>query len=246
MILLSARWAVQAQPRVLKHEFLTDMAYEIIASSYAVILGYLVTVILAQSGYVDGSVEARLAQGAAPVNQVPAWLSVLLLFLVGDFLQYWLHRWTHRGRLWDFHAVHHAPQQLDWHHAVRFHPVNYFVYIMPVKLLFILAGVPVWQVFVLGPLSVLYSVLLHANLNFTFGPLRYVLASPVFHRWHHSAEPEARDKNFAPTFPFYDLLFGTFYMPKDRLPGALGIAGNPVPKGIVGQMVYPFRRGRAK
>ena len=29
--------------------------------------------------------------------------------------------------------------------------------------------------------------------------------------------------NFAPTFPIFDVMFGTFYMPKDRLPLQFGI-----------------------
>ena len=34
---------------------------------------------------------------------------------------------------------------------------------------------------------VFMSAFVHANLNWTLGPFRYVLASPVFHRWHHTA-----------------------------------------------------------
>lgn len=43
----------------------------------------------------------------------------------------------------------------------------------------------------------LHSVFIHANLGFRFGWLRYVFATPQFHHWHHGAEPEAIDKNFA-------------------------------------------------
>ena len=81
--------------------------------------------------------------------------------------------------------------------------------------------------------------LVHANLNWTFGPFRYVLASPVFHRWHHSNDPAVRDKNFAPTFPVLDVLFGTFHMPPGRLPSGYGAEG--VPDSFLRQMAYPFR-----
>jgi sterol desaturase/sphingolipid hydroxylase (fatty acid hydroxylase superfamily) len=55
------------------------------------------------------------------------------------------------------------------------------------------------------------DILLHANLPWTFGPLRNALASPAFHRWHHTWEAEGMDRNFSGLFPWIDLLFGTFY-----------------------------------
>jgi sterol desaturase/sphingolipid hydroxylase (fatty acid hydroxylase superfamily) len=54
----------------------------------------------------------------------------------------------------------------------------------------------------------------HANTRISFGPLDYVLASPRFHRVHHSLAENHHDKNFASFFPFLDLLFGTAYFPR--------------------------------
>ncbi|HET8578957.1 MAG TPA: sterol desaturase family protein, partial [Methylomirabilota bacterium] len=87
-----------------------------------------------------------------------------------------------------------------------------------------------------------YAILLHANVPWTLGPLRYAIASPAFHRWHHTSEAEGRDKNFAGLFPLWDLLFGTFYMPRGRQPMQFGVAGDPVPEGLWAQLCYPFRR----
>ena len=95
---------------------------------------------------------------------------------------------------------------------------------------------------VLVPFNVVYSAMVHANLNWTFGPLRYVFASPVFHRWHHTAQEEGMDKNFAPTFPFLDVVFGTFYMPEGRKPEHYGAPGMNVPETFVGQMIWPFKK----
>ena len=89
--------------------------------------------------------------------------------------------------------------------------------------------------------TTLYAIALHANLKWTYGPLRYVVASPAFHRWHHTCAEEGRDKNFAGFLPVWDLLFGTFFMPKGRQPAMFGVA-EPVPGGLLGQLVYPFRR----
>jgi sterol desaturase/sphingolipid hydroxylase (fatty acid hydroxylase superfamily) len=65
--------------------------------------------------------------------------------------------------------------------------------------------------------------------------------SPRFHRWHHTDETEARDKNFAGLLPLWDILFGTYYMPKGRRPFHFGTS-TPVPAGLFGQLAFPFRR----
>jgi sterol desaturase/sphingolipid hydroxylase (fatty acid hydroxylase superfamily) len=68
--------------------------------------------------------------------------------------------------------------------------------------------------------------------------LRYVLVGPVFHRWHH--EESVVDKNFASTFSLWDLMFGTFYMPKNRLPTNYGIDDKQMPQGLLPQLLYPL------
>jgi sterol desaturase/sphingolipid hydroxylase (fatty acid hydroxylase superfamily) len=43
-----------------------------------------------------------------------------------------------------------------------------------------------------GALLVLFALqalFIHANVRLTFGPLRYVLATPEFHHWHHAGDP---------------------------------------------------------
>jgi sterol desaturase/sphingolipid hydroxylase (fatty acid hydroxylase superfamily) len=82
----------------------------------------------------------------------------------------------------------------------------------------------------------------HANLKWTLGPFRYVIAGPVFHRWHHTRAEQGGEKNFASTFPALDLIFGTFYMPKQTLPEAYGVADKAFPPGFGAQMIYPFRQ----
>ncbi|MBV8938488.1 MAG: sterol desaturase family protein, partial [Alphaproteobacteria bacterium] len=53
---------------------------------------------------------------------------------------------------------------------------------------------------------------------------------------------EGGNRNFAPTFPMLDILFGTFYMPKDRLPQDYGVTDPHFPEGFWAQMLYPFRK----
>ena len=93
------------------------------------------------------------------------------------------------------------------------------------------------------PVLTLMAILVHANVDRDWGPFRAVIASPRFHRWHHTDETEARDKNFAGLLPLWDILFGTYYMPREQLPTSFGTA-TPVPTGLIGQIIFPFRRTR--
>ena len=129
----------------------------------------------------------------------------------------------HGAVLWKYHAVHHSSEELDWISAARFHPVNLFLVGSLVDVALLLAGISPNVMLWLGPFTTAHSAFVHANLKWTLGPFKYVLASPVFHRWHHTALETRRNKNFAGTFPVLDLLFGTFYMPKNVLPDAYGI-----------------------
>ncbi|HEY6843585.1 MAG TPA: sterol desaturase family protein, partial [Thermoanaerobaculia bacterium] len=142
--------------------------------------------------------------------------------------------------LWRFHAIHHSSESLDWLAAARVHPVNEalgrILQLVPMFLL----GFDPRVVAAAVPLLTFYAVFLHANVPWDFGPLRYVIATPRFHRWHHTSESEGLDKNFAGLFPWIDVLFGTFYMP-DRQPQTFGVKDS-VPAGFLAQLAYPFRR----
>ena len=176
-------------------------------------------------------------------SSLPLALQVPLILVLADLLAYWSHRLFHGRLLWKFHAVHHSSTALDWLSSVRLHPVNDVVSRVVQVLPLYWMGFNGVALAAFVPFLTFYALLLHANLNWTYGPLRFVVASPVFHRWHHTSEAEGRDRNFAGLFPFIDLAFGTFYMPTGREPREFGVAGEPVPPGLLGQLLYPFRRG---
>jgi len=78
----------------------------------------------------------------------------------------------HRGSLWKYHAMHHASQDLEWISAARFHPVNIVLGTAAVDVVALLCGVSPDIFLVVGPFDIITSCLVHANLNWTFGPLR--------------------------------------------------------------------------
>ena len=163
------------------------------------------------------------------------------MLILGDFIGYWMHRAFHGRRLWRFHAIHHASQDLDWLSSVRLHPVNDAVMRVAGAVPLLLAGFAPVALVSITPVLTLFAVLLHANVDWDWGPLRGVVASPRFHRWHHTDETAARDRNFAGLLPVWDVVFGTYYMPADGRPCAFGTT-TPVPPGLVGQLLFPFRR----
>jgi sterol desaturase/sphingolipid hydroxylase (fatty acid hydroxylase superfamily) len=181
-----------------------------------------------------------------PLKQLPLWVQCPAVMLIQDGLMYWIHRAFHTRRGWAFHATHHSPKVLDWMAAVRFHPVNFLLEFALADVAVLLMGFSPRVFIVLVPYYQVYSAMVHANLNWTFGPLRYVFASPVFHRWHHTAAGAGLNRNFAPSFPFFDVLFGTFYMPPGRLPEEFGNGDPDFPAGFWGQLFYPLRRQARK
>src|SRR6266849_3555960 len=60
----------------------------------------------------------------------------------------------------------------------------------------------------IAPLLTILAILIHANVDWDWGPLRSVIASPRFHRWHHTREDEGLDKNFAGLLPLWDIYSG--------------------------------------
>jgi sterol desaturase/sphingolipid hydroxylase (fatty acid hydroxylase superfamily) len=185
------------------------------------------------------AVTSAILAGYGVASRLPVIVQALLVLVVLDFLQYWLHRLFHGRALWPFHAVHHSAEDLDWTATFRIHPVNFAIYNAGALALVRLIGFSPAAFLIIGPFNLVIGPLVHANLDWTFGPFRYVLASPVYHRWHHVKDPAIHNKNFAPTFPVWDLMFGTFYMPKGVLPEGYGVEG--VPPHFVGQLLYPFR-----
>ena len=122
---------------------------------------------------------------------LPLPAQVLALLLVADFTQYWVHRAFHRSQwLWRFHAIHHSIEQMDWLAGSRLHLVDVIA----------TRGLTYVPIFVLGfsePALMVYVFLvaiqatfIHANVRWTFRGWQRIVATPAFHHWHHSAEPQ--------------------------------------------------------
>ena len=246
------RWrpAVTDQPRW-RRDSATDAIYWLFtplvsgaAARLAVVAAVVVMALRAGAALDRPSIEAYVAT-AGVVQRQPTWLQVIEVLLIGDLVGYWTHRAFHGRRLWNVHAVHHSSTQVDWLSSVRLHPLNEIGSRVVEAVVILALGYPPTIVAAYVPFLTFYAVFIHANVPWNLGPLRRVLASPAFHRWHHAADTDARGKNFAGLFPFIDAVFGTLHLPPDRGPAAFGIAGDPVPAGLWAQLRYPFTASRA-
>lgn len=240
-------WPERRQP-LLRPEIGTDLAYwfftPLVTKTVTRVAVAAVVLALAAAAGVPldrAHVASWVRTPRGFVAGQPLAVQVAEVLLLGELIGYWTHRAFHGSRLWPFHAVHHSSEHLDWLSAVRLHPVNDVVSRGVAAGSLLLLGFAPGIVAAYVPFLTFYAILLHANVPWSFGRLRFVLASPAFHRWHHSCEAEGRDRNFAGLFPWIDLAFGTFHMPAGRTPERLGLAGEHVPPGLLGQLAYPFR-----
>lgn len=178
------------------------------------------------------------------VSGQPVWLQVAEIIVITDIGVYWTHRAFHKiPALWKFHAVHHGIEELDWLGAFHNHPVDAIVTkaisLTPIFFLgFSEASIAVFSTIYLG-----HTLLVHSNVRIPFGPLKWLIASPQFHRWHHANQREAYDKNFAGQLPFLDMLFGTYNPTGDKVPEKYGV-DDPIPSTYFGQIGYPLLRRR--
>lgn len=172
----------------------------------------------------------------------PLWLQFIEILFAVDFFSYWLHRTMHEvPALWKIHAVHHSTEQMDWLASSRVHILE----IIPTRLLgylpiFILGFAPAAVYAYLVFIS-FHAIFIHANVKFRFPVLRWIIATPEFHHWHHTSQKEGVDKNYAAFLPIYDVVFRTTYMPK-HLPTEYSTRGKKLPEGFMAQLLYPFRQ----
>jgi sterol desaturase/sphingolipid hydroxylase (fatty acid hydroxylase superfamily) len=187
----------------------------------------------------DGLV-AFYDNGHGPLAALPLFVQMGIFLIGEDIVLYWTHRLFHGKRMWRYHAVHHSSEELEWISAARFHPINLFLGSVTADVVMLLMGISPNVFIVLGPFTIAHSAFVHANLDWTLGPFKYVIAGPVFHRWHHTAADRGGEKNFAATFPILDVLFGTFYMPAGERPDSYGVSEREFPSSFQGQLAHPF------
>jgi sterol desaturase/sphingolipid hydroxylase (fatty acid hydroxylase superfamily) len=229
---------------LLRRGFWTDLSYWFFTPLVArVVTAFAMLLVLVPVAYaIYGKLDRNLIEhGYGPVSHWPLWVQAVAILAIAEVIGYWMHRAFHASPwLWKFHAVHHSSVDLDWLSAVRVHPGNDVAMKLASTVPILALGFAPVAVAGIMPLLTLFAIGIHAHVDWDFGPLRAVIASPRFHRWHHTDETAARDRNFAGLFPVLDLLFGTYHMSKDARPASFG-TDTKVPNGLLKQLAFPFR-----
>ena len=173
----------------------------------------------------------------------PIWAQAVLMVLVVDLFRYWLHRFAHQNdTLWRLHSVHHSVEQLYWLNTARFHPVEKTLQMCLDSLPFLLMGVDERVLALYFMAYATNGFFQHCNINLRYGVLNYVVGSAETHRWHHSRIPRESNSNYGNTVIIWDLVFGTWFLPRDRDIQDLGLQERDYPKTFLGLMRAPFRR----
>lgn len=151
---------------------------------------------------------------------LPVAISLVVTLAVRAFISFLTHYLMHMVPLfWRLHRVHHLDTELDVTTTVRFHPLEFFVQVIPAVPIVVAFGLTPWVLILYEVLDVVVTLWTHSNTRLPAGVervLRYVVVTPDVHRIHHSAWKQETNSNYGAVFPCWDLIFGTFRaVPRD-------------------------------
>jgi len=167
---------------------------------------------------------------------LPLLLQAVLISLIFDFGQYWMHRGMHNWHpLWLTHAPHHYITQLNINKGSVGNPVELF-----------LIGLGIGGFFdflpraalLAGTFGLAIGTYQHINVRFnTPRWWRFLFNTTEHHSVHHSQDFQASRSNYGATWIIFDRLFGTCVDGEAEL---LGMEGGRK-MSIAETMVFPFR-----
>ncbi|WP_312784722.1 sterol desaturase family protein [Brevundimonas sp.] len=178
---------------------------------------------------------------------MPAWLLVVVSFLLIDLLAYLSHALFHGAPwLWRLHRAHHTDGVVDASTGVRHHPVETLASAALQLTVFAILGVPLLVILAYGLITTLWQFVTHADVRLPEPidrALRLVVVTPGMHRVHHSVRMDEGNSNFGMVLSVWDRLFGTYR----RRPAAeragmdLGVEGESGAPNLTALLVDPLR-----
>ncbi len=162
-------------------------------------------------------------------DSLPFLVTYVIANLIGEFLPYLYHRVSHVGNvnsyfslvLWKIHSIHHLSTSMNWFKTNWVHPINIFLNTFLKMTPLLLLGFSREIIFLVSITHVVIAYLSHANIKTQKSLLDYIIVTPQVHHFHHSTKMNEAG-NFSNIFPFWDLLFGTYYNRKGTV-GKVGV-----------------------
>lgn len=241
VIFVPLEYLFAAHPHeILRKGIITDLGYYFLNSLVPAALLSLPAAALAWGvqRVVPGGFLAMMAG-------LPIWARALAGLVAGEVGYYWGHRLSHEiPFLWRFHSVHHSAEHMDFLVSTRAHPLDMvfsrFCGLVPIYALG-LSG-PIGPAGSLVPvivtlISTTWGFFIHANLRWRFGPLEWLVSTPIFHHWHHTLNGPI-NRNYSSTLPWIDWIFRTHHLPKEW-PESYGVQ-EQLPDSLAAQLAYPL------
>jgi sterol desaturase/sphingolipid hydroxylase (fatty acid hydroxylase superfamily) len=174
---------------------------------------------------------------ASPEQLGPVWLQVAVVLMLVSLFRYWMHRLQHTVPfLWKLHSYHHQVTDLQATNTLVSHPIDYALRNVVIFLVLGVIGFNPFALLIAVPATNISGTFSHCGGDVKGGLLNYLFVTPEVHRWHHSAQvPEGYGYscNYGVEFSFWDIIFGTFYLPqKDGValqPERIGYPGGGLP-----------------
>lgn len=145
------------------------------------------------------------------------WWTFIPCYIIFDLCSYWAHRISHEQRFWwATHVVHHSSENYNLTVSFRLSWMQHLklVFFLPIALI----GFHPIIFFVVNQIAVLFQFWVHTEYIRKLHPaIEYIFATPSNHRVHHGSQEKYINKNYGPTFIFWDRMFGT-YVEEDEQP----------------------------
>jgi len=173
---------------------------------------------------------------------LPLFVQLPLALLIGELMTYTLHRASHEHPLlWRIHALHHSSERLYMLSGGRNHPISTALAYALGTLPLILMGAHAEILVLTAVFTATNGMLQHANIDYVFGPLNWVISTADLHRWHHSEVVHESCSNYGSNLIVWDVLFGTRFLPADRRISKVGLGpDSDFPNDFVGHLMSPF------
>jgi sterol desaturase/sphingolipid hydroxylase (fatty acid hydroxylase superfamily) len=150
-------------------------------------------------------------------------LQAIGALLLGDFLQYWIHRGMHSytwfgNLMWNTHRWHHEPTALTAIAGYRgsiLHRLLFGLALVIIPAIVFDIRSPTVIAIILT-YNTIHELVLHSNTKIHFGPLSWLFATPAWHRVHHARDGKLQGTNLGNRITIWDRLFGT-YSPVEAL-----------------------------